>query len=136
MMSIVTLYYFHTDKYYHIIEMKLVPSLLRNMTNHLFMKHIPGDILSGKHRVWPKLTPKYKRHLLRQIDQEINNMKYCSKPFIKHEESKYITEQVKKELISKQETERLEKIRANKNKIEDRFMSTHFENLRHNRVWE
>jgi len=61
--------------------MKLTQSFLR-MTNHLFMKHIPGDILTGKHRIWPKLMPKHKRHLLRRVDQEINNMKLLTNPFV------------------------------------------------------
>lgn len=106
------------------------------MTNHLYMKHVPGDILTGKHRIWPKLTPRYKRHLLRNIDTEINNMKVLAKPFITHEESRYINEQVKGELAAKQDEEKWEKIRANKNKIEDQYMSKHFENLSHHRVWE
>lgn len=115
--------------------MHLTQSLLR-MSNHLYMKHIPGDILSGKHRVWPKLTTKYKRFLLKNINQEIENMKFLSKPFVTHEESSLVNQQVKTELAQKAKMELLDKVRANKNKIEDQYMSKHFENLRHHRTWE
>jgi len=106
------------------------------MTNHLYMKHIPGDILTGKHRVWPKLNQKYKRYLLKNIDREIDNMKVLAKPYITHEESAYINDIVNKEITEQKSKEKWEKIRANKNKLEDQYMSKHFENLRHHRVWE
>lgn len=61
--------------------MKLTDFVLR-LSNHIPFKHIPGNILNGKHRIWPKLTPKYKRYLLRRIDTEIDNLKCISRPFI------------------------------------------------------
>ena len=63
--------------------MKLTDIVLR-LSNHIQFRHIPGNILNGKHRIWPKLTPKYKRYLLRRIDTEIDNMKCISRPFISH----------------------------------------------------
>ena len=63
--------------------MQLTNYLLR-LSNHISFKHIPCNILLGKHRIWPKLTPKYKRHLIRKIDTEIENMKYISRPYIQH----------------------------------------------------
>jgi hypothetical protein len=52
------------------------------------------------------------------------------------EESEFVDQQVKAELLAKKEAERREKIRANKNKIEDQYMSKHFDYLSKNRVWE
>jgi hypothetical protein len=36
----------------------------------------------SKHRIWPKLNIKYKRVLLRKIDNEIQNMKYISQSYL------------------------------------------------------
>jgi len=115
--------------------MKLTVSLLR-MSNHLSLKHIPGDILTGKHRIWPKLNLKYKRHMLRNIETEISNMKCLARPFLSHSESKFVSEQIKREDSQQQENEKWEKIRSNKNKMQDQYMSTHFENLSKMRAWE
>ncbi len=52
------------------------------------------------------------------------------------EESKYIHEQVQKELDQQELEKKKEKIRANKNKMQDQFMAVHFEALKKHRVWE
>ena len=54
----------------------------------------------------------------------------------KQEESKYIHEQLQKELDDKAFEEAKEKTRANKNKIQDKYMSVHFEYLKTNTLWE
>lgn len=51
-------------------------------------------------------------------------------------ESKFVSEQIKREDAQQEEKEKWEKIRANKNKIQDQYMSTHFENLNKMRTWE
>lgn len=115
--------------------MKLTDIVLR-LSNHIRFHRIPGNILIGKHRIWPSLTQKNKRHLLRRIDTEINNMKYISRPFISQEESKIVYDKLLKESEEKKMLEKREQIRANKNKIEDRLMSDHLNPLRYHRKWE
>lgn len=61
--------------------MKLTDIALR-LSNHFRYNHLPGNILIGKHRIWPKLTPNYKRHLLQRIDTEIENMKLISRSYL------------------------------------------------------
>ncbi|CAF0877143.1 unnamed protein product [Brachionus calyciflorus] len=106
------------------------------LSNHIRYQHIPGNILNGKHRIWPKLTPKHKRVLLRDIDREINNMKLISRPFITEEQSKVVFDQLNKEKSEKEFLAKLEKVRSNKNKLEDKRMSDHLDPLRYHRVWE
>ncbi|KAI0979281.1 hypothetical protein GJ496_000828 [Pomphorhynchus laevis] len=61
-------------------------------SNHLKLKRIPGNILTGKHRIYPRLSFGHKRHLMLAMEMEVNNMKYLSNPYLKDEEEQYAIE--------------------------------------------
>jgi hypothetical protein len=39
-------------------------------------------VLKSKHRIWPKLTPKFKRYLVNRIEIEVENMKHISRTYL------------------------------------------------------
>jgi hypothetical protein len=51
-------------------------------------------------------------------------------------ESSYINEQIQKDLDRKAFKQKLESVRANKNKLQDQYMSQHFSELKKYSVWE
>ncbi|XP_077556283.1 large ribosomal subunit protein mL63 [Haemaphysalis longicornis] len=55
-----------------------------------FVKHIPGKISIGKHRVVPPVTPKIKLDLWKKLAIEEETMMYLSRPFLTVEEEKHM----------------------------------------------
>ena len=114
-------------------EMKLTDCFLR-LTNHIRFQRVPGNILIGKHRIWPKLTSKTKRYLLNRIDIELNNMKCISRSFMSKEEE---SEALKTERLFSEEKIK-DKIPPplNKNKMNDKLFEDHFIDLKLSKKWE
>nr|XP_050045284.1 ribosomal protein 63, mitochondrial-like [Dermacentor andersoni] len=55
-----------------------------------FVKHIPGKIDIGKHRVVPPVTPKIKIDLWKKLAIEEEAMMYLSRPFLTTAEEKHM----------------------------------------------
>ncbi|KAK8758881.1 large ribosomal subunit protein mL63 [Amblyomma americanum] len=55
-----------------------------------FVKHIPGKITIGKHRIVPEVTPKFKMDLWKKLAIEEKTMMYLSQPYLTTEEEKYV----------------------------------------------
>uniref|UniRef100_G3MRG1 Ribosomal protein 63, mitochondrial n=2 Tax=Amblyomma TaxID=6942 RepID=G3MRG1_AMBMU len=55
-----------------------------------FVKHIPGKITIGKHRIVPPVTPKFKMDLWKKLAIEEKTMMYLSQPYLTAEEEKHM----------------------------------------------
>uniref|UniRef100_A0A023FR85 Ribosomal protein 63 mitochondrial n=1 Tax=Amblyomma cajennense TaxID=34607 RepID=A0A023FR85_AMBCJ len=55
-----------------------------------FVKHIPGKITTGKHRIVPEVTPKFKMDLWKKLAIEEKTMMYLSQPYLTTEEEKHM----------------------------------------------
>jgi hypothetical protein len=66
----------------------------------------------------------------------LNFLAFVLKTKFKKEETNLINRKLQEEREKKSNEERLEKMRKNKNKIQDRLMSEHLEPLRYHKVWE
>ncbi|RNA44536.1 steroid receptor RNA activator 1 [Brachionus plicatilis] len=113
--------------------MQLTVALYR-LSNHIKFHNVPGNILNGKHRIWPKPNTKQKNFLLRKIDTEINNMKLISRPYESEENSGPAYEKMNQEKAKIEFLKKLEKVRSNKNKLENKLMSDHLDPLRNHRL--
>lgn len=113
--------------------MKLTNCLLR-FSNFIRFEHVPGNILIGKHRIWPKLTPKYRRVLMNRINIELENMKHISRSYLSTEEESMA---LKHEKLFSEELKRVKvPPPLNKNKIEDKLFDDHFKPLKLVKKWE
>jgi hypothetical protein len=63
-------------------------------------------------------------------------MKYLSRPLFNESDVKLFENQLEKEEKDKVQMEKINAVRANKNKMRDRLMSEHLDILRDHRKWE
>ena len=113
--------------------MKLTDCLLR-FTNHIRFQRVPGNILIGKHRIWPKFNSKAKRYLLNQIDIELNNMKWLSRTCMSKEEEEEALKYQK--IFSEEKIKEKVPSQVNKNKMNDKLFDDHFKPLKLTSSWE
>jgi len=111
-------------------------NLVLRFSNHIRFERIPGNVLIGKHRIWPKLTTKHKRYLLNQIDGELDNMKHISQSYITREEEKIADSSFIQEARKVSLAQKIEKQRMNLRKMESKTITNHLEPLRDHKGWE
>ncbi|KAI3385499.1 hypothetical protein SNEBB_003400 [Seison nebaliae] len=113
--------------------MKITSTLFKLNIRYKF-SHVPGNILTGKHRIWPRLTPGVKRHLLRSMEREMNNMKFISNSYFGEKEDanwKLIRERE----IELEERKKVED-RRKKTMFHDRHVLDHLSHLNCTKKWE